>query len=38
METEKLINWIRLINTETIGPISFFKLKQRYDSIEDALQ
>lgn len=35
-ESEKL-NWLRLIRTENIGPITFYKLMERYGSADRAL-
>lgn len=34
---EQLIDWLQLINTENIGPITFYKLLQKYGSISVAL-
>ncbi|MEM9468984.1 MAG: DNA-processing protein DprA [Pseudomonadota bacterium] len=36
-ETEKL-NWLRLIRTENVGPITFYKLIERYGSASKALE
>ena len=38
MEHKELINWIRLINSNGIGPISFYKLTEKYGSVQDALE
>lgn len=38
MKENKLIDWIRLINTDNIGPISFYKLIRQYGSASEALQ
>ncbi len=38
MEKKELINWIRLINTENIGPVSFYKLLRRFENVEEALR
>ena len=38
MEHKELINWIRLINSNGIGPISFYKLSEKYGSVQDALE
>lgn len=37
MEEKELINWIRLINTENIGPITFYKLLNEYQNADNAL-
>lgn len=38
MEHQELINWLRLINSNGIGPISFFKLLEKYGTVQDALK
>lgn len=37
MQENKLIDWIRLINTDNIGPVSFYKLLEKFGSAADAL-
>ena len=36
--TQEIIDFIRLINTENIGPITFYKLLQKYKSVSSALK
>jgi DNA processing protein len=38
MEQQNLIDWIRLINSENIGPITFRHLLKRYGSAAEALK
>lgn len=35
---EERLAWLRLVRTERIGPVSFFKLIRRYDSAVEALE
>lgn len=32
------VNWLRLIRTENIGPITFYKLLERFGSASSALE
>jgi len=32
------LDWLRLIRTENVGPITFFKLLERFDTVSQALQ
>lgn len=35
---EHLADWIQLINSENVGPITFYKLKNRFGSVGEALK
>lgn len=35
---KEIISWLRLINTENIGPVTFYKLLETYQSAENALE
>lgn len=37
MKKQELIDWIQLINSDGIGPVSFYKLLHKYGSAKDAL-
>lgn len=37
MEKKELINWIRLINTENVGPVTFYRLLNKFGSAANAL-
>lgn len=34
---EEIIDWIQLINSENVGPITFYKLLEQYGSVKSAL-
>lgn len=36
-DKKEIIDWIQLINTENIGPITFYKLLEKFGSAENAL-
>ncbi len=38
LEAKEKLSWLRLIRTENIGPITFYKLLERYGSAENALK
>lgn len=38
MEYQELVNWIRLINSNGVGPITFYKLMEKYQNAESALK
>jgi len=37
MEHQELINWIRLINSDGIGPVTFYKMLEKYQTAQNAL-
>lgn len=37
MKEQELIEWIQLINSENIGPVTFYKLLEKYGSVANAL-
>ena len=38
MLEQKVIDWIRLINTEKVGPVGFYKYLEKYGSASEALK
>lgn len=37
MEYQELVNWIRLINSDGVGPVTFYKMLEKYKTTESAL-
>lgn len=37
MEYKELVNWIRLINSDKVGPVTFYKMLEKYKTAENAL-
>lgn len=38
MEYQELVNWIRLINSDGVGPVTFYKIIDKYQTAENALK
>lgn len=37
MEYQELVNWIRLINSDGVGPVTFYKMLDKYKTADEAL-